>query len=125
MNKKYYRWLVGLYAGIILLLSTMPGSSLPRYVFPQFDKIIHFTEYFIFGLLAVKSLNKVSPVSLILLILGGVVFSGLDETWQSFRPGRDASVADMFADGIGFIAGSLLASWRKLNSSGKVPYGNG
>lgn len=110
MSKQNYRLLLLLYAAGILILSTMPGSSLPRTVFPDWDKFVHLAEYLIFGFLAVKSMKRITPISIFFIIVGGVVFAGLDETWQSFRPGRDASTTDMVADGIGFIIGSMIAS---------------
>ncbi|MBT3217142.1 MAG: VanZ family protein [Candidatus Marinimicrobia bacterium] len=117
MNNRKFRWLLGLYIIAIFSLSAIPGESLPTQLFPQWDKVVHFIEYFFFGLLACNSIDKPNPRMIFFLIIGGIVVSGMDETWQSFQPGRDSSVFDMFADGLGFIFGSIFAlKWFKIQS---------
>lgn len=112
MNKKQFRWALAAYIIGIFLLSALPGNTLPNRLFPQWDKLVHFIEYYFLGYLVVKNFETVKPSVIILLILAGIAISGLDETWQSFQPGRDSSFLDMLADGIGYICGSFLAVKR-------------
>jgi len=109
MNKMQFRFALGAYIVGIFILSAIPGTSLPNQLFPQWDKLVHFVEYFILGFLVVKNVETVKPSMFIVLILAGIGIAGLDETWQSFQPGRDSSFLDMLADGIGYICGSFLA----------------
>lgn len=109
MSKKQLRWALAAYIAGIFILSALPGNTLPNHLFPQWDKLVHFVEYFILGYLVVQNVKTVNPSMFVLLIIAGIGISGLDETWQSFQPGRDSSFLDMLADGIGYICGSFLA----------------
>jgi VanZ family protein len=123
MNNRNFRWVLAAYILLIFSLSALPGSSLPNQLFPQWDKVVHFIEYLFLGFLAVNSVEKLNPKLLFFLILGGLAISGIDETWQSFRPGRDSSLLDMLADGLGYICGSFLA--LKLLSNRRAMRDNG
>ncbi len=70
-------------------------------------------EYSILGFLAYKSFGYLS----LILVIGALIFAGLDEFWQSFIPGRFPSIYDVIADMIGFllVAGTLYYRSRKIN----------
>lgn len=107
---------MGLYLFAILLASSIPGKSLPKIVILSPDKLLHLAEYGILGFLVFKSFNKVS----LPIIAGLLFFACLDEIWQSFVPGRNPSIYDVFADIIGFtvVIGSMYYFSRKrLNST--------
>ena len=57
MNYKFYRIFLFSYAVLILVISSTPSSDLPKTWLLQYDKVIHFFEYFIFGILAIKSMK--------------------------------------------------------------------
>jgi VanZ family protein len=92
----------------ILSLSTLPGDSLPKSWLLSFDKLIHLIEYFILGLLLMKSMKNISTKMLIIVIPFGIIFGIMDEYLQSFISGRFSSGWDVLADTIGVIIGSLL-----------------
>ena len=113
LTKKHYRIGLGLFAIAILTASSIPGKSLPSLVVLSPDKLLHMAEYSILGFLAYKSFGSVS----LILIIGALIFAGLDEFWQSFIPGRFPSIYDVIADIIGFllVAGTLYYRSRKMN----------
>ncbi len=97
-----------LYAGFILIMTSIPGKSLPP-TFPGFDKIAHFGIYFIFGALihlAFSENNGVHPVRIaiytLLIVIGFAIF---DEWHQQFIPGRSMEPMDFLAD----LAGAFLS----------------
>jgi len=71
-------------------------------------------EYFILGILAMKSMNSISYRTLMIVVPLAILFGGLDEYLQSFILGRFSSGWDVLADTIGVIIGSLLVlGYRK------------
>jgi len=71
-------------------------------------------EYFILGILAMKSMNSISYRTLMIVVPLAILFGGLDEYLQSFISGRFSSGWDVLADTIGVIIGSLLVlGYRK------------
>ena len=102
-------WLVAGYALIILIGSSIPGNSIPSYRFLSHDKLLHFTEYFGFGLLLMFYFEN--RTAAVLLTLGtGLIFAGMDEWHQPFFH-RTCDILDWFADGGGLLAASLLFTW--------------
>ena len=108
MNYKFYRVLFALYALLILILSSTPSSELPKSWLLQYDKVIHFFEYFIFGMLAIKSIPIVSKKTVLVLIPAGLLFGMMDEYLQSFISGRFSSGLDVLSDTLGFAVGLIL-----------------
>lgn len=108
MNYKFYRVLFALYALLILILSSTPSSELPKSWLLQYDKVIHFFEYFIFGMIAIKSMPKVSKKTVLGLIPAGLLFGLMDEYLQSFISGRFSSGLDVLSDTLGFAVGLIL-----------------
>ena len=105
------RWAL-LYALLIIGLSSIPGSSYPNVRLLSYDKVIHFSEYAIFGVLISRVLVvKFTSFWLVLLVvlLIAAVFGAADEIYQRLIPGRDASVGDWVADVAGGVAGGLVA----------------
>ncbi len=107
MNKRSYRILLVLYMGVILTFSSIPHEKLPRVFLLTWDKLLHMIEYFLLGILAVKSLNSVTLKMVILIVLGGLGFALVDEYFQSFITGRYSSGYDVLADTIGVSLGCL------------------
>ena len=108
MSYKFYRILLISYALLILIVSSTPSSDLPKTWLLQYDKVIHFFEYFIFGFLAIKSLPIISFRNAGILIPCGLIFGMLDEYLQSFIAGRFSSGYDVVSDTLGFSVGILL-----------------
>ena len=93
---------------VILSVSSIPGQDIPKTWLLSWDKLIHLVEYFILGILAMKSMNTISSRNLKIVIPFGILFSVLDEYLQSFISGRFSSGWDVLADTMGVIIGALL-----------------
>jgi len=94
----------------IIALSSIPLSGLREVPLLVSDKVIHFTEYGIFGFLGGLAYLETRR-GLVLLLLFGAAFAGLDEFWQSFVPGRDSDLYDFWADQAGHVLGALIGYW--------------
>ena len=117
-----WRFLHGLYAALILVVSSVPSSDLPQEVALVSDKLLHFGEYLVLGLLGGWAYLRYKP-SLFLLLLGfGLAFSGLDEYWQSHVSGRNSDIFDFLADVAGYLTGIIIVScYCKTLSRNMIP----
>lgn len=98
-----------LYAGLIFFLSTR--TNLPHLPGTGSDKLAHFSEYAVFGILVVRAFYayRVPPKRAVTLgILICAVYGASDEVHQLFTPGRSSEVWDFVADALGSTAGGLL-----------------
>ena len=116
-----YHLPVIVYAVFIFVGSSL--SSLPPEI-PVFnfgDKILHFCEFGVLGLLFWRSIRlwnirwKGWPI-LILAWGLGICYAASDEIHQLFVPGRQADVTDWLADIIGLAAGLGAAYIFSRNS---------
>lgn len=114
--KRAVRWAI-LYAVVIIGLSSIPGKEFPEAAWLAHDKMIHFCEYGLFGVLVARAVNTRvtagSRIFLITLLVAGL-FGILDESYQSIIPGRDSSVYDWIADVTGILLGSWVYLWIKF-----------
>ena len=108
MNYKIFRILLVSYMLLILSVSSVPGEYFPKSSLLTWDKLIHLIEYFILGILVMKSMNQVSSKMLFYVIPFGISFGIIDEYLQSFISGRYSSGWDVLADTIGLAIGALL-----------------
>jgi VanZ family protein len=102
------------YMGLIFYLSSQ-NFNLPKLP-TNSDKLIHACIYFPLAFLFYSSLRKCGIkkyIFTVAFILAGI-YGITDEFHQSFIPGRDASVGDVFADFTGALLGSLGASIFKM-----------
>lgn len=98
-----------IWAVLILIVSSIPGLSPPGLGFTIADKIVHFAEYFILGLLTARAVSTFYKEPLRIFWLSSALTSGygiLDELHQLLVPGRTTEGLDMVAD----ILGSILAA---------------
>ncbi len=104
----------GLYAALIVALSSIPGRSFPDVKWLSYDKLIHLGEYAVFSILvyrAVASLNLENRFLLGFAIILAGLFGALDELYQLLISGRDSSFADWTADQVGAVLGALSYMW--------------
>ena len=78
---------------------------MPSFVGLTWDKLLHLIEYGIMGFLGYRAYYTEIRLPIYSLIIFGLLFGVLDETWQSFIPGRFSSHYDIIADLIGVICG--------------------
>ncbi|MEE3303069.1 MAG: VanZ family protein [Candidatus Neomarinimicrobiota bacterium] len=112
MTNNIYRIILFIYALLILSMSSIPSSNLPKTWLLEWDKTIHFIEYFIFGILAMKSMSDVTRKNVLIIIPFGILFGFVDEYLQSFILGRFSSQWDIISDSLGFSIGVILV-WIK------------
>lgn len=106
---RYYTFPLILWTLIMLTLSSIPGSGIPKISIIQWDKIAHFTEYAVFTILLGRYLFHRKRITvfrtLILLFVVGISYSIADELHQLFIPHRDCSWPDLMADILGVFTG--------------------
>jgi VanZ family protein len=107
-----------IYAVLILSLSALSSTPAPDLGIAWEDKIYHFLEYLIFGILIFRAFPGLlrstrKRLGSLLLILLGLAFAGFDETVQYFVPSRDSSFSDWLADAVGMIAAAGIYLWRQ------------
>lgn len=105
------------YGGLIFALSSF--SELPEAIpsFSEWDGLLHFVEYYGLGWLLMRwLLSKRGRFwrerSRLVAVLGGVLYGLTDEWHQSFVPGREATLVDVFFDGLGVAAAAF--SYRSM-----------
>ena len=73
------------------------------------DLLLHIIEYGVLGFLLARAFFNSGVARWVLCaFLVGVFYGVTDELHQSFVPGRNASVLDVIADGIGSFLGASL-----------------
>lgn len=101
-----------LYLATIWALSSR-SSLLPDVPpFPHFDKVAHFAEYGVLGLLLARAVGRsLGRYAVGAAIAIAVAYGALDEVHQAFVPGRQSSLLDVAADLVGATAGALVWAW--------------
>jgi len=105
-------WLITIiYMGIIFYVSSQPHLRLPV-DFWQADKFAHLLFYIPLSFLFYLSLRAsgIERYIFIISILLSCLYGVTDELHQAFVPGRVASIGDLFADSLGALTGSWIAS---------------
>ena len=99
----------------------MPDLPGPSWL-PYGDKVGHLGLYAALGAtLAWGRASSGSRIPHVLLILLGLLYGVSDELHQRFVPGRNSSLADLAADGIGTVVGygSTLTVLRRRGLGGE------
>jgi len=109
------------YAGLIFYLSSQQLGPILSGFPPNTDKLIHATEYAVFGVLTYLALGtsrrswRGQWLHLVLAIAIGIAYGVSDEFHQSFVPTRDSDPRDVVADTIGTTIGAWsLARFRRM-----------
>ena len=96
------------FVSLMLVGSSLKGTTIPKSYIFTLDKLIHIVEYFIFGVLLYFSIVGIAKYSTILSLILGTFYSFIDELYQSTVYARDASGFDVIADIIGLILGAFF-----------------
>jgi VanZ family protein len=98
-----------LYVALIVFVSTRPDLQPPGPDFALKDKLAHFGEYLILGVLLFRGIgwtvSRSRLAAFLFLFAVGVSIAALDELAQSYTPGRRMEVADWYADAAGVAVG--------------------
>ncbi len=124
MNKKFnhilrYQFPAILWAVFIFIASSIPAKYLPSQTFFAFDKIVHITLFFIFGLLVYRALEPVNDsgnlnLARIFFSIAIVIFYGImDEIHQGSVPGRTLDTYDALADTVGGLLAGVLIYYKR------------
>lgn len=88
---------------IFYLSSQVPESIPVPPLFPNQDKVLHLTEYVLFGWLSLKAFMPVTPIGFLATMGFSLAYAASDELHQGFVPGREMSVMDWLADAAGIL----------------------
>jgi len=94
-----------LYIVIIFLLSSTPPSMVSSIQIYGLDKIIHFIEYFILGVIYRSSINQLLSKYYFLIILIPII----DEFIIQDYSGRNVDIFDFIANILGLIFGIIIS----------------
>ncbi len=123
--KILYFWKPLLWLAIICYLLFIPANDLPTGFFfsiPHFDKIVHFTLFFVFCLFLLRPLKRLNLNHYLLAPLVSIISSGLLELIQhSLSATRQSNIYDFLANSIGVLSAVLFfflfvsgRKWEKL-----------
>ncbi|WP_027107770.1 VanZ family protein [Lacticigenium naphthae] len=96
------------YAGNLISIEALGYSSFIEFIL---RKGVHFTSYFLLGLLWFLGLrNKTSslPLAMLLSILLAVGYASFDEFHQMLTPQRTPLLEDIILDGFGALTGVII-----------------
>ncbi len=100
---------VGLYAGVLLIVSIIPLPSGPD--IPALDKFFHALEYAVLGWLLVQAQRRAGPAAVHVVgvaVLAAVGYGTICEAIQGWLPYRDAEGWDVIANAVGSVLGAQL-----------------
>ena len=110
------KWRVALvaYCGVVLYLSSISPGDMPAGPKMVSDKVLHFVEYAIMGVLAWAAFGRGASGFAWGLFAFCACFGIADECWQEFH-GRTPDVWDAAADAVGAFGGLLLSMvfWKR------------
>lgn len=88
------------------------------------DKVVHYIEYAVLALFMYRGLvyDRKYPgmMPLLATLLTATGIASLDEYYQSFIPGRDASALDLVADCLGIVTGALIYHYITRRLKGRI-----
>jgi VanZ family protein len=103
---------------IILLVVSIPGSNIPEseiFKIPHFDKLVHFSLFFVFTILLNYGFQKQNNNSALkrynytIAVVSGVIYSVITEVIQYyFIAGRSGEYLDFVANITGIVSGVLF-----------------
>jgi VanZ family protein len=105
------------WALLIYFASSIPGTDLPDLFLLDYDKVIHCTIFFIFGVLTYRAFEPYpKPTSFSLkraavAVIIVVVYGTIDELHQGSVPGRTLDGYDLLADTIGGLLSGGFVYW--------------
>jgi VanZ family protein len=86
------------WAGVIVVLTSVPGRDVPDVGVPHIDKLVHFVLYAVLGVLLARAIVAIA------------LFAAADEWHQRWVPGRSTDLLDWCADVAGGTLALLLAA---------------
>ncbi len=114
LKQRNYQLLTGAWAAVITIVSGIPNLQINSVKgIPQIDKVVHIVIFAILAYLLAGALNRyikswkvVTKILLVFILI--TLFGYIDELHQSTVVGRNSSLRDLFADGIGAFIGTII-----------------
>ncbi len=102
-----------LWMGVIFYISSMKASDLPEVGIPFADKVFHFFEFFVLGVLVTRAISKSSPrmtalKAFAISVAFASIYAVFDEWHQMFSIGRMADLIDLIFDVFGLVSGTFI-----------------
>lgn len=101
---------------MIIVISSIPSSQIRTIsIIWEYDKYVHFFEYFVFGYLLLNAfmITELNLGKWIVLFSFILLLPVLDESVQYFTPGRVADINDGLADIAGGLSGLVFRQFLK------------
>jgi len=113
VSRIWYKLPAIIYTILIFILSSFPLDTIPKVDILNFDKFVHFIEYAVYGILLIIAFmntasSKIAKNAVVISLLVGIAYGGLDEIHQLFVAGRSTSIFDFIADSFGVCAGVII-----------------
>ena len=106
-------------------LATFHEKSAPGIDVPHFDKLVHFSFYFVAAVLGTLSVREIAhgrtPVTktLVWVAFGVIVFGIIIEGLQyGYTPDRQGDLYDVVANSLGAIGGAAALKWLYSGGGG-------
>jgi len=113
MRQKFFNFFAAiLWAGIIFLLSSIPGNKYPQEAF-DYSLFAHFGEYFVLTWLIFRAIGKYSYKKMVWILILTGLFAISDEVHQSFIAFREVSLVDWIVDMLGILVALTIFYVRK------------
>jgi VanZ family protein len=118
-NKILKFWVpVLIWTVVIFLLSSIPGDEIPKIEIPGLDKLVHFLEFLILGILLVRAFfNSSNNMGLVKIMVFTLVAASslafIDEWHQHFIAGRTPDILDFMVDLIGSNVGMVIYGMKR------------
>ena len=113
-----------LYMMFIFILSSIPGQAFePILISSIITNLLHIPLFGLLAFLWMKAFDNKKVAlnkAIIYTVIITIVYAAFDEFHQSFVPGRDASIGDLFLDTLGCIVGIYIYSIIKLASVKRI-----
>jgi VanZ family protein len=110
------------WAAVMLVVSSVPGDSLPEVGLWQWDKLAHVVEFAVFACLLYRYLRLRRAVGedrvWLLCLTVGAAYGLFDELHQVLVPMRFCTWQDLVADFVGVGIGTGSMRWRMRKSKG-------
>jgi VanZ family protein len=129
--------LVGAWAVVIFLLSSIPGSAIPEVPGRYTDKVVHVLVYAVLGLLLGRALAATATANatptpatktalrrastVVVVCVLATSYGITDELHQLFTPRRSCDWHDVVADAVGGLLGGVLAATVLSRESQRRP----
>jgi VanZ family protein len=124
-----WRWIEAwlpavVWALVIFVLSSIPGTNFPSVAVPQADKIVHTLTYAVLGALAFRgarssALTRAPLATAAVAVVITTLYGISDELHQTFTPNRTPDWHDVVADAFGGSLGALTMlsrPWMKMRT---------